>query len=168
MMSAILLTIIIDISIILFDSSSFSGNAMTSFFLDPFTQLWQSPLFVIIGLTMGVAIVIGMIWQKADLAVFAVMVASLLFGYSSFKQLIDVFSRESYLFGVTASTCVDGVNQSFMAMNLSNYSIFNGTMPGGGIFYQNICSNTLFGVIIVSPLVIYYVWTVLEWWRGRD
>ncbi len=137
----------IQLTLLLFAAPG-AGDAVT------FWNLWSNPtnwgttqfiiaLVGLAGLTGAVTILIGsMLGFKTDFLVFAPAVAALLGFVAIIVQLHSTFVAQMYT-TVCQDTFVAGVSEACPTLNWILWAA-------------------------VSPLVIYYVMTVIEFWRGRD
>lgn len=56
---------------------------------------------------------------------------------------------------------------SWGAITAQLYSVFNNAIAGW-LFGETCAASRMITLIVIGPFALYYIWTVLEWWRGRD
>ena len=147
LMGLILFLVALQATLIIFEGLTPETTVIWDLVTQPFNfeSLWLIvKILAIAGTLFGAAVIIGsIIGIKTDFMVLAVFVASLI----SFGAVIPQFS---------------GVIGKY-ACNLFCSEIDVAAEP----WYH--CSPALFIVIITAgALLLYYVFAVLDWWRGKD
>lgn len=163
MFNAVILTVFIQLALILFSGSTYqlvssnsattnlsnvvlsnSSNQMTSYFLDP-TSWTNAPLISFLfspwGLLIGIgAVAIGYLVFRLEVLIFAPMVA-VIAGFGAVT--VELWS---YVYSISAPLLADSCT----------------TVGGCGPLQGLIAS------LLVSPLIIWYIFVCYDWWRGRD
>jgi len=137
------------------------GGSIWTFIMN--MNRWGSKAFTLalIGIAVGIGIVgiiaASMFGFKTDFLIFAPAV----FGFISLGVVLTNLAMflQSQLIalalsceGVTGTTIVKGIVTSSYEYCMSS---------------QTYLSTFIVG-LIVGPLAFYYVWTIIEWWRGKD
>ena len=125
---------------------------------------WGSRTFVLalVGIAAGIGL-IGIIAAntfgfKTDFLIFAPAVFGFITLGVVFTNLAVFLKKEIIAMalkcdpGLTGTTIVEGVVTNNLTYCLDS---------------QAYLSNFIVGIII-GPLAFYYVWTIVEWWRGKD